>query len=111
MFSDGQLFLPCVQGRDWSPRVSLHLTAAHTAFSCYLTTDRVSLHDVGPPPWVASGLFVFDAKPVIRATVFSIDMGQLQSWEIPIWRAGAVLMLLEPSLPPVHFISITSPSL
>lgn len=111
MFSDGQLFLPCVQGRDWSPRVSLHLTAAHTAFSCYLTTDRVSLHDVGPPLWVASGLFVFDAKPVIRATVFSIDMGQLQSWEIPIWGAGAVLMLLEPSLPPVHSISITSPSL
>lgn len=40
MFSRGQLFLLCVQGRDWSPRISLHLTAACSAFSYYCSPDH-----------------------------------------------------------------------
>ena len=40
MFSGGQLFLLCVQGRDWSPRISLHLTAACSAFSYYCSPDH-----------------------------------------------------------------------
>ena len=55
------------------------LPAQLSAITALLTTGRVSLHDVGPPPWIASGLFVLDEKSVMRATMFSIDLGQLQS--------------------------------